>query len=150
MYHLLNLGFALPVPSNPPTITTADTYSTGTYGRYNELRLSLLMLRLVLWCDKRNTSGATSWRHVMPVQPESRNVCYQDSCSSSSHSPRPKMDLVKTATAAISDPKYSKYLAPLLLLADAFLSVLILLKIPCNNPPSTPGPISQLQLHSIH
>jgi len=47
-------------------------------------------------------------------------------------SPPPKMDL---AIAAVSDPKYSKYLAPLLLLADAFLSVFILVKIPCNHPP---------------
>ncbi|KAF8456933.1 Dolichyl-P-Man:Man(5)GlcNAc(2)-PP-dolichyl mannosyltransferase [Terfezia claveryi] len=40
------------------------------------------------------------------------------------------MGLVRSTTAAVSDPKYSKYLAPLLLIADACLSSFILFKIP--------------------
>ena len=44
------------------------------------------------------------------------------------------MDLLNFAIAAASDPQYSKYLAPALLLQDAILSTFVLLNVPCNLP----------------
>ena len=46
------------------------------------------------------------------------------------------MDLLSSAIAAASNPKYSKYLAPALLLLDAILSTFVLLNVQCNLSPT--------------